>query len=185
MQIKLDDLGKYRSGRVWVDEFPIAPYPSRGKKMEVFASNTLGVAPCSITAELIIAARMVSNYAFVGLSYYPSVQDNLEVEVEIGYEKGDIIHEVIAMQPEVVRLGIPEEYVDAMLREIRDLSEDMTTEVPSGKIYICIGAHGSVGSSSVSFRKAIQVLIKLLTLKDRTVSIMKETIVNVLDSEKG
>lgn len=166
-----------------MNEFPLIPYPSRGKKTNVFASNILSVAPCSITVELIIAARMVSNYAFIGLSYDPSVQDKLEVEVEIGYEKGEIVHEVIAMQPEEVRLGITEEYTDAILDEIRVLSEDSTMELPSGKIYIHVGAHGSVASSPVSFRKAIQVLIKLLVVKDWTVSIMKETIVNVLESK--
>lgn len=166
-----------------MNELPLIPYPSRGKKTNVFASNILSVAPCSITVELIIAARMVSNYAFIGLTYDTSVQDNLEVEVEIGYEKGDIVHEVIAIQPEEVRLGIPEEYMDAILDEIRVLSEESTIEIPSGKIHIHVGAHGSVASSPVSFRKAIQVLIKLLVVKDWTVPVMKEAIVNILDSK--
>ncbi|MBP2115932.1 hypothetical protein [Paenibacillus silagei] len=183
MHANFDDLGKYRRGRVWVNEFPLIPYPSRGKKTNVFSSNIPSIAPCSITVELIIAARMVSNYAFIGLSYDPSVQDKLEVEVEIGYEKGEIVYEVIAMQPEEVRLGIPEEYTDAILDEIRVLSEESIIEIPSGKIHIHLGAHGSVASSSVSFRKAIQVLIKLLVVKDWTVPILKETIVNVIDSE--
>lgn len=178
MHTNFDNMGKYRIGRVWVDEFPLIPYPSKEKKVKVFPSNNVSLAPCKITVELIIAARMVSNYAFIGISYSPSVQDKLEVEVEIGYEKGEIILGVIAMQPEVVRLGIPEEYVYAILDEIQDLSQDATTVISSGKIYVHIGAHGSVGSSSVSFRKAVQVIIKLLTLKDRTSeSIMKETII--------
>ncbi|MNJ02023.1 hypothetical protein D3C73_1618300 [compost metagenome] len=42
------------------------------------------------------------------------------------------------------------------------------------------GAHGSVGSSPVSFRQAINVMLQLLTLEDKTAESVQDKIVDVL-----
>ncbi|MNI50934.1 hypothetical protein D3C73_1056280 [compost metagenome] len=64
MLMQFNDLGNYRRARVWWDELPLKPYPAKGRGGRSFTlkgyKNTM---QCCLTVELVMAARMVSNYA--------------------------------------------------------------------------------------------------------------------------
>lgn len=124
---------------------------------------------------------MVSNYACIGISYFPSDSGELVVQAGIGCNDDEIIEDVIALQPELVRRGIPEAYIIAMFDEIHTLSKDPAFLLPSGTIEIHTGAHGEVGSSPVSFRQTMSVLLRLITLENKTPESVRETIVDELD----
>ncbi len=185
MLMNFDDLGAYRRGRVWLNEYPPRPYPSKGRVEQSFPlKNYTYQAECTLTIELVLAARMVSNYAYIGVSYFPSDRGELVVQAEIGYDNGVVIDDAIALQPDVVKLGIPKEYIDAVIDEIQKMSAYQDILQPSGKIVIDTGAHGLVGSSPVSFSQAINVLLRLLTLEDKTSKIdIQETIMHVLNNK--
>ncbi len=185
MLMNFEDLGAYRRGRVWLNECPPRPYPSKGRVEQSFPlKNYTYQTECTLTIELVLAARMVSNYAYIGVSYFPSDRGELVVQAEIGYDNGVVIDDVIALQPDVVKRGIPVEYISAVIDEIHKLSADPEILLPSGKIVIDTGAHGSVGSSQVSFRHAINMVLQLLTLEDKTSKIdIQETIMHVLSNK--
>ncbi|WP_342561912.1 hypothetical protein NST84_20000 [Paenibacillus sp. FSL R7-0345] len=181
MLMNFNDLGSYRSARVWLDELPFAPYPVKERIERAFPLINYTCKKHSIlTVELVLAARMISNYACIGISYFPSDAGELVVQAGIGCNDDEIIEDVIALQPEVVRRGIPQEYIAAMLDEIHMLSKDPSYLLPSGTIAIHTGAHGEVGSSPVSFRQTMRVLLRLLTLDNKTYKLVQETIADEL-----
>ncbi|MDF9840420.1 hypothetical protein M2105_001419 [Paenibacillus sp. PastF-1] len=67
-----------------------------------------------------------------------------------------------------------------MFDEIHTLSKDSAFLLPSGTIGIHTGAHGEVGSSPVSFRQTMSVLLRLITLENKTPESVRETIVDEL-----
>ncbi|WP_310829406.1 hypothetical protein [Paenibacillus pedocola] len=181
MLMNFEDLGAYKRGRVWLNEYPHRPYRSKGRVDQSFPLKSYTYhAHCALTIELVLAARMVSNYANIGVSYFPSDNGVLVVQAEIGFDDDLIVDDVIALQPDVIKCGIPEEYIHAVIDEIQKLSADPDVLLPSGRIVIDTGAHGLVGSSPVSFRQAINVLLQLLTLEDKTAESVQDKIVDVL-----
>lgn len=181
MLMNFKDLGSYRRARVWLNEPPFEAYPARERVERAFPLiNCACKKQCKLTVELVLAARMVSNYACIGISYFPSDAAELVVQAGIGCNDDEIIEDVIALQPEIVRRGIPEEYIIAMFDEIHTLSIDPAFLLPSGTVVIHTGAHGEVGSSPVSFRQTMSVLLRLITLENKTPESVRETIVDEL-----
>ncbi|WP_127529793.1 hypothetical protein [Paenibacillus kobensis] len=167
MQFTFDHLGAYKRGRLWLDESPLLPYSSQSTVEKTFIQkNGLQSSPCRLTIELVLRAGMISKYAFIGVTYSPSNEGKLVVKAEVGHENGTIIEDIIALKPDEVRLGIPEEYITAIVDEIHKLVSDANDLLPSGTLIIHTGAHGLVGSSQMSFRKAIRVVLNLLTHGD-------------------
>ncbi|AIQ48265.1 hypothetical protein R70723_21875 [Paenibacillus sp. FSL R7-0273] len=182
MLMNFHDLGRYRRARVWLDEPPFAPYPVRERIERAFPLINYTCKKHSIlTVELVLAARMVSNYACIGITYFPSDSGELVVQAGIGYSDDAIIKDVIAIQPEVVRRGIPKEYIVAMFDEIHTVTKDSAFLLPSGTIAIHTGAHGEIGSSVISFRQTINVLLRLLTLESKTHLSVQDTVMTALD----
>ncbi|WBW97427.1 hypothetical protein [Oceanirhabdus sp. W0125-5] len=183
--IILDNLDKYRRGRVWIDELPNMSYDviqQLHSFIEIKSNSEIQAANLALELSL---PRGASNYALVGLRYTPTKNKVVEIKVNVSRNTGEIINDNIASQIDQVHVGIPLEYANVVLNTARSVIQEIN-DYPSGIIEFNLGAHGLIGSSQVIFSKITSIIIKLLCKNPSIMSseAIKNEIFELLNQEK-
>ena len=161
--IILNNIGKNIKGKIWIDELPdIIFNGDTTTKNEIKTSCKSLWDERSIVLELCLP-RNNSNYALLGVEYYPIRKDEIiEVQIEVSKKKTVIYNSSIAMAIEKTYVGILPEYAEAINKTLSNYLVSCEC-VPSGKLIFRIGAHGEIGSSKGLFSMMTKVVILLLT----------------------
>ncbi|MFA9379376.1 MAG: hypothetical protein ACERKZ_21920 [Lachnotalea sp.] len=127
--------------------------------------------------------KNISNYAMLGLIYEANNILQTEIKIDISdYEEGEFENN-IAMKPDYIHKGIPEDYVEGIEESIANINE--RNLLPKGSYEFCVGAHGEVGSSEMSFMLTCNILLNLLSITEYTEEKVKEIIQNEIINIKN
>ncbi|KYF54180.1 hypothetical protein BE04_28615 [Sorangium cellulosum] len=100
-------------------------------------------------------------YGLVGLDCQSSMSETLRVEVGYSTSEGVMWDKSLAVTIDDVRLGLPEEYSQAILQA---LSSAVATKLSPGVLRLAEAAHGAVGSSPSFFAKLSFAAVELMFL---------------------
>jgi hypothetical protein len=95
-------------------------------------------------------------YALLGGEFRPDSSGRLTLSVLSNDEKGEIF-ESLAARIDEVRVGLPREFVEAVLNV-----SGCGSQIPSGRIEINCAAHGRVGSNANLFGRVASLLLSML-----------------------
>ena len=158
------NLSRYKKCRLWVNDFR-NDYIINSNRVIKGIIN-LDDRPNSLyeKAQMAIEVFMgseASSYALVGFCFYPDDQYCNKIEVSVIVNATDVVYEnSLAYGNETVKIGIPDEYSDAILKSaVKTITE--TNAFPPGNFVFNIGAHSNVGSSPVVFALATKLLLTL------------------------
>jgi len=108
-----------------------------------------------VAVEFSIPHGPEASYGLLGAEVVELEADGLEVVVSIN-SVGFPFRPSLALQPDEVRVGLLDEYAEAVLRGVERVSE--STGLPAkGTLRFCWGAHGLVGSSASVFGRQFGV----------------------------
>jgi len=93
----------------------------------------------------------------LGLTYCEDLY-NADISIHISDFESEIYTESIAIQPDIIHKGIPEDYIQGILDSVKK-NQNL---LKGGKYSFCVGAHGEVGSSEKIFYILTSLLLKLL-----------------------
>lgn len=167
MMIKLNNIGMHRKGRLWVNEIPnnTTFIGDTITTDEIKTSCKNSWARKSVVLELCLP-RNNSNYALLGVEYYPITNDGkIEVQIESS-EKENIIYEDSMEMFVKTHIGIFPEYAESIRETLYNYLNKYEC-VPSGKLIIRVGAQSEGGSSRKLFSIMAEAVITLLS-KDLT-----------------
>jgi hypothetical protein len=106
-----------------------------------------------------------SHYGLLGISYHPAESLKARIRIPRSNAEGPLFSNNIAWRLEVVRAGLPEEYVPGIVDGVRGAAHQIAG-LPAGVIVICAAAHGETGSSQKVFEFLAMGLMKMLELED-------------------
>lgn len=183
--IMLDSLGKYRMGRLWIDEIPNICYDNTHQLQ--FAAKTEfinTVQSVKIALELSLPQNS-SNYALLGISYTPSDNNIIEVKINASSNTEEKVKETIVSAIDEIYVGIPLEYANAVKSATQSVIEEIN-DFPNGILEFNLGAHGLIGSSNVIFSRVTYIILKLLCKnpKNMTIEEIKDEINRLIEQEK-
>ncbi|RDY26203.1 hypothetical protein [Lachnotalea glycerini] len=162
--------------KIWDDEIPIQKCGIIKKISKDFSGNGVSLGKDKLIAVELRLPKNVSNYAMLGLVYENNdTLSNIEIEIN-DYEEIEYA-ENIALNPDYIHMGIPEDYVAGIEKSINKLSGEKI--VNNGIYKFSVGAHGEVGSSIISFAITCNILLKLLLAGD----VSKDKVKEIIESE--
>jgi len=100
-------------------------------------------------------------YGLIGGRFESDGKDRLTVEVNTSSNSERFLTDSLASKVDEVHVGLPDEYVAAVLRGISEARSELGAVI-SGKLVIECGAHGVMGSSEAIYERLAVVLVKLL-----------------------
>jgi len=107
-----------------------------------------------------------ASYALLGAELVDSDVDGIEVVVPVN-ALGFPFASSLALKPDEVKIGLLEEYADAVITGIEKLAESSGAPT-KGTLQFRWAAHGLVGSSPSIFEKVSGLVVQLLTLPKDT-----------------
>ncbi|BCN32366.1 hypothetical protein [Anaeromicropila herbilytica] len=162
--------------KIWDDEIPkqqLCVIKNISKRLD---GNGICLEQNKTMAVELRLPRNISNYAMLGLVYENNtISTNIEIEIN-DYEEIEYV-ENIALKTDYIHMGIPEDYVNGIEKSINKLNNEEL--ISNGNYKFCVGAHGEVGSSTISFMIVCSILLKLLLLENIT----KEKVREIIESE--
>ena len=102
-----------------------------------------------------------ADYGLLGLEFAPGPAA-IEVIVPYSGPHGATLTDSLAGQIDDVRVGLPEEYAEAVL----DALCAAAVSLPSGVLRVCAAAHGRVGSSPKFFARLAAAVVSLMSEGD-------------------
>ena len=109
----------------------------------------------TICMEAKLYPRHISNYAMICMKYTKNQNDATNIIINFGNNKRFLKSHVLPFNKEVY-VGLDKEFADA----IDEFFEEYPVgNLPGGTIEILGGAYDEVGSSNVSFKKVMELLI--------------------------
>lgn len=156
-------LSQYKRANVWLDEPPPAQTPvaslvSRTVKPIV----AIDAARQVVGVELVIPHGPRASYGLLGAELFQSDAEGLEIRVSVS-KVGLGFKPSIALQPDEANVGLPDEYVDAVLTGVSNVARLSGSPV-NAALWFRWAAHGRVGSSPWIFEKLGGVTLRLLML---------------------
>jgi len=145
--------------KYWVDEFPILEEIKteiKGVK-NLMKENLHKKYFCKQVALEVYLHKNASNYALLGLEYIPDTSESLDIEVQYINENEVRYESELSKFNSYRYLGLPEEYVDLVIQEIRD-----NTNICGGTVKVPIAVNCEVGSSPFIFSNITKILLEIL-----------------------
>jgi hypothetical protein len=161
--IELNNLGKYRKARLWIDELPLLnDINISEKKIIVTKKNDCEWNNNKIALE-VYYPRNSSNYAFLGVEYTRNIvqKNNLLIILNVSKYKAFKFNDSLVNGYDEVYSGIPEEYSNAILESVENTLATLNF-VPEGTLKFNLGAYSLIGSSPMVFSKIAEILVRLL-----------------------
>jgi hypothetical protein len=168
--MKTFDLGRFRRARVWIGDLPDATYLSTNVTTHTITARSRSLVGKRLVAvELFVPLGARSMYGLIGGRFEPDDQDHLTVEVGTSSNSERLLTDSLASRVDEVHVGLPDEYVGAVLRGI-DVARFKLGAITSGKLVIECGAHGMMGSCEAIYESLVVVLIELCNLASADIS---------------
>ncbi len=160
--MRILDLGKERRARVWIGDHPDSDYPSQ---RTLSHSVTAGKKPYNQAkvgvVEVLVPLGGRFKYGLLGGILRPAPTDVLSIELNVSSPGERLFINSLAKEIDEVRVGLPEEYAEAVLSGV-DVAKEQLNALAPGSLSICYAAHGAVGSSRVIFKHLATILVKIL-----------------------
>lgn len=138
---------------IWKDEIPFN-YVSQDALNLCFNSGSANWYVGTICMEVKLHARHVSNYAMICMRYTNNKETGTDVIINFGRSDISFSSFVLPFNQDV-HIGLDEEFANA----IDDFFKECSLEkLPSGTIEILNGGYDEVGSSQMTFKKAMELL---------------------------
>jgi hypothetical protein len=173
--IELNNLGKYRKGRIWDSNIP-----QRREQIEQ-ATRKISIAQRDkdlkekhIALELYYP-RNASNYGMLGLHFTPSNSDEIIIKTHVVKDNAVNFNESFVSKYDKVYLGIEMDYSDIILDSAEKYILDNMIKF-TGVIEFCYGAYSLVGSSPMVFSKLTKLLLGVINLKTTEKKIIEQYI---------
>lgn len=161
--IILDNLGKYRKGRLWVGQMPrIESTTVEVLRRSINETEKIQLNSSNIALELFLPPREISNYAFLGAMYTPNNGEKLEIRVKVSNANDKIFENSIALSSDEVHVGIPKDYAEAIVDSAEKTIKEIIRFSP-GVLEFSIGAHGYIGSSKYIFSKTTEIILNIMS----------------------
>lgn len=154
--IVLEDTNGYWKISVWKDNMPVSYKGEKGFSDRFLAGKADWYAG-TLCIEAKLNPRHISNYAMICMRYTP--KDIAETELIIYSDEEQIFFESTVLPfKKRIHVGLLEEFEEA----IKDyFYKGMNGNLPSGTIEVLYGGYDEVGSSSVSIKKTLELLVFL------------------------
>jgi hypothetical protein len=157
------ELSRHRRANVWLDEAPPAAYTAAFVVTKVVVPKVAIHAARRIAGvEVRIPHGPMASYALLGGELVEADVNGLEVIVFVNHV-GVPFPASLAGPPDEVKIGLPNEYADAVISGVAKVAE-MVGAPTNRKLRFGWAAHGLVGSSQWVFEKASGIVLQLLML---------------------
>ncbi|XXY54997.1 hypothetical protein WME91_28095 [Sorangium sp. So ce269] len=103
-----------------------------------------------VTVEALVPRGPLAEYGLLGLAYQSTTSESYRIEVGYSNNEGMRWDGSLAATIDDVRLGLPEEYSQAIFQA---LSSAVATKLSPGVLRLAEAAHGAIGSSPNFFAK--------------------------------
>ena len=154
-----------RRANVWLDEAPAADFtPSSVFTRIVKSKGAVDVVRRIAAIEISIHLGPKTSYALLGAELVASEADGLEVVVPVN-PVGLQFAPSLALKPDEVLVGMPDEYVGAVFTGVERAVGSIGLPIRMS-LRFRWAAHGLVGSSRLIFEKASGLVVQLLTLPE-------------------
>jgi hypothetical protein len=159
------ELSQHRRANVWLDENPPADFTASSIVSRLVKPTILlDVSRKLAGVELKIPRGPKTSYALLGAELAHADVEGLEVLVSVN-KAGFPLQSPLAPKPEEVRIGLLEEYPEAVIRGVEKVAD--AVGAPTGAVMrFRWAAHGVVGSSESVFEQAGGIVARLLSLPD-------------------
>ena len=107
-------------------------------------------------------------YGGIAVTFTPTHNRELVVQVPLTAGKGLPYEESLAGQLDTTYKGLPKEYTDGVVDGL--IEAERTLFLGSGILRVNGAVHGSIGSSPWTFRKLGHIVVKLLTVETSVLS---------------
>lgn len=154
--VQLTPLAK---ARVWFEGGVSEFAPAGSIKREVEADPNAFLATTHLTLEAFVPRGARAEFGLLGVKFEREGDRLLQLEVPYSKEANNRWFDSLAVAIDDVRLGLPSEYVPAILDAAVDSG---TRRFPPGSIRIVQAAHGLIGSSSEFFQKLTICALELM-----------------------
>ena len=158
------ELSHHQRANVWLDEAPPAAYAA-SSVVTKFVMPKVAIEPAREIAgvEVSIPHGPKFSYALLGAELVAADVDGLEVIVLVN-EVGVPFPVSLAGKLDEVKIGLPREYVDAVISGVAKVAEAVGAPTKR-KLRFGWAAHGLLGSSPWVFENASGIVLQLLTLE--------------------
>jgi len=158
-------LGGLRESRVWFDETPIEGRGTITVCRSAASNKDLVFLPRRIVVEVMIPVGFPM-YGLLGASLEPS-DDGFEVLVKSTPADGAIYPKaLVPADVDEVRVGLSEEYVDAVREALQHSIQVNLGSLPQARIMFDVAAHGAAGSNNHVFGKLAVVVFESLLSRE-------------------
>lgn len=148
----------YQKFCIWKDEMPIH-YVSQDNKSLCFDSGEVGWHEGTICLEAYLRPTDICNYAMIGMSYKSDPKaDTANIVINYGEEDISFNSQVLPSHKEV-SVGLERKFVEAVEEFFVEYASKY--ELPGGTIEILFVGYDGAGSSNISFKQTMELMIFL------------------------
>lgn len=117
----------------------------------------------TICMEVKLHPRHISNYATICIKFTPKKESETEICIYAG-EKQYVFESKVLPFNRRIQIGLLREFEEAIEEFLFECPRE---DLPSGSIEILYGGFDEVGSSKISFKKAMELLVFIFQKVDR------------------
>lgn len=140
-------LPRHSKAKVWLGVPPDATYVATSHVQRVMSDGSVRPGPIRLAAvEWMVPRGATASYGLLGAELVDDAAHEGEVSVAVN-RTGHSMHESLALSAEDVRVGLLEEYTDAVLAGVELVVKEGWHS--RGQLVFRWAAHGAVGSSPV------------------------------------
>jgi hypothetical protein len=156
------ELGKDRRARVWLGELPDAACPTVRTLTHTIAAGRESQNFVELAAiEVFVPLGPRSMYGLLGGQMKPNAaSNNLRISVSVSAANERLLADSLAMRGDVVRVGLPAEYAQAVLAGV-NLAKGELNALNAGRLSINRAAHGAIASCEAVYKHLAAILVKL------------------------
>lgn len=154
-------LSRHRIARVWLGEAPTVEVIGQDTvRQRVASARLVEAVTTKVVAELLVPRGGMASYGVLGGEFTRSSSGN-EVEIIALIGSGsNRYQESIAARIDEVRVGLPREFADAVIRGAK--TEVLNRGTPPGVLTFRWAAHGVVGSSPAIFEQLSSLVLRIM-----------------------
>lgn len=145
---------EYEKVCIWKDEIPFKYDGQSTMHLNIVAGN-INWHVGTICIEVKLHPRHISNYAMICMKYTDNQKNKTDIIINFGRENLSFKSQVLPFD-KAVCIGLDKEFADAIDEFFKKYPQE---KLPSGTIEILSGGYDEVGSSNVSFKRAMELLV--------------------------
>jgi len=160
--MKVVQLPNLRRAKIWLGELPqLKVHADRVLAGDIKTSRPSFPESRRVAIEMSIPQGARSLYGLLGGELQKGQTGAFRYEVSVSTASGRPFEDSIAPSPEDARIGLPEEYAQAVVDGLSEAG-GASSVLPSGRMIISCAAHGAIGSSRLLFKRLARALAQIL-----------------------